>query len=144
MKVRSAVSMPRRPTANVWPSGRLMAGRMVSRRSSSDAAWASSSAHSGTRSPVSVSTSTTVEASVMEAPMSVHFGRLEASASMPGKKASRGVLGLNPSLRFHSVRSMTVPSTLAPRAPAGIETRSPVSEVGSCWVYELLGKGSRQ
>ena len=79
------------------------------------------------RSPVVVSTSTTVASSFSEAPMSVQVGRLEASPSRPGSMASIGVLGLKPSLRFHSVRSMATPASLVANPSVGIATRSPVS-----------------
>ena len=99
------------------------AGWIINRRSSSDGAFGSTSAHRGIRSPVAVSTSTTGESSASEVSRSVQLGSDEASASRPGTWVSNVELGLNPSLRFHSLGSIATPSVLTGRPSAGNATR---------------------
>ena len=69
--------------------------------------------------------------------MSVHMGSALASASRPARYTSIGELGLNPSLRFHSVMSMVMPSAL--ESTSGRATRLPVAVALSATVNQSLG-----
>jgi len=77
----AVVRRSRRATAYVVSGARLIAGWITSSRSVGSSAPASGSAHRGTRSPVEVSTSTTVASSSSDAPRSVHVGRFVGSRS---------------------------------------------------------------
>ncbi len=101
------------------PPGSWCRGGRTGAGPSSASTPASSSAHTGQRSPVSASTTTTGESSASESGTSVMAGRPDASRSRPGATVSRAVPGLKPSLRFHSVGSVTTSSSLAGMPTSG-------------------------
>ena len=111
---------------------------------SGSSAFASSSAHAATRSPVVTSTSTSPESSSSERPRSVTGGSFDADTSSDSTCTSRLDAGLKPSLRFHSVGSMCTPSALTGVPSTGRSTRRPVGVLGSARVNWSLGQGSRQ
>ena len=122
---------------------RLIAGRITSSCPSSAAESTSTSAHSGTRSPDVVSTSTMLASAASDDPRSVHDGRFDACGSKSSIHVSSGELALNPSLRFHAVGSMAMPELFVGSSSAGNDTRRFVGEVSSTTVRVSLGKGSR-
>ena len=132
----------RRPTAMRWPSGRLIAGWINSSCRSTACGSASSSAQCGRRFPVSMSSSTEAESSLIEAPMSPIGGSPDRFGSTPAALTMIGVPGLNPSLRFHSVTSRGLPATLG-ITPDGRATRRPEIARSSATVNRFDGNGRR-
>src|SRR5678816_43804 len=116
---------------------------MISARFVMSSVFASTSANSGTRSPVAMLTITTAASGASDWLGSLNVGKPSGDTPF-GNIASIGAISEKPSHLLNSVGSTMMPSAFVGMASRGMSTRYPVADEASAFAYAIDGHGNMQ